>query len=372
MTRVPRRPGIFLKARPTASQLANRLAPPVPDGVELYIHEDDVSAPDWLDTLRVRFAQVSPPDGFTWVVEGPVWSLDGQLFGLCRNDETDRELVRRLLALCGVLRAPALNIHCVEGSPDAGVLSEARRRETLDRALPFLEWYVARCRDAGVQPLIENVPPICRMRRSAFIYTPIGVEPRDLLSCVQAVPGLKLTLDTSHAQLAVNAFRGIREPAEPAAAGGTNGANGEDGGDLDAAGAFYRDVAGPQTLAAYVAPLLPWVHGVHVSNAAGLLAEGLPYERGDADLDAVAATLASTAAYFVTEPLDADEDTAPLKRQMQARLESVLARTGDGGGDPGRDEGRRTKDEAASVLGPSSVPNGWRPTPRPTNDAGRV
>jgi hypothetical protein len=240
-------------------------------------------------------------------VEGPVWSLDGELFGLCRNDETDRELTRRLVALTQWLGAAALNVHCVDGSPDVSVLSERRRVEALERSLPYLEWYVSLCRDAGITPLIENVPPICRMRRSAIIYTPIGVEPADLEWCCRQVAGLRLTLDTSHAQLAVNAFRAV--PADAS---------------LATASDFYRSRGGPQTLEAYVEPLLPWIVSAHVSNAAGLLDEGLPYNQGDADLDSAVRLLATSASYFVTEPLDPDDDHAVLKRAMQAELERVL------------------------------------------------
>ena len=300
------RPKILLKARPTAIQLADRLEPPIPDGMELYIHEDDVSGTTWLETLQARFDGLETPPGFTWIVEGPVWSLDGELFGLCRNAEADRELTRRLVQLTAYLKAPALNIHCVDGSPDPSVLSEAERVRALERALPFLEWYAGLCHDAGITPLIENVPPICRMRRSAIIYTPIGVEPDDLIWCAQAVPGLGLTLDTSHAQLAVNAFRGV--PADDS---------------LARAAAFYRG-RGPETLAEYIQPLLPWIRSAHISNAAGLLDEGLPYEQGDAGLDAAVVQLATATKYFVTEPLDPDDDHAVLKREIQAHLTRVL------------------------------------------------
>lgn len=300
------RPKILLKARPTTIQLADRLEPPVPDGVELYIHEDDVSGTTWLETLQARFDGIETPPGFTWIVEGPVWSLDGELFGLCRNAEADRELTRRLVQLTAYLKAPALNIHCVDGSPDPAVLSEAERVRALERALPFLEWYAGLCHDAGITPLIENVPPICRMRRSAIIYTPIGVESDDLIWCAKAVPGLGLTLDTSHAQLAVNAFRGV--PADDS---------------LARAAAFYRG-RGPETLATYIQPLLPWIRSAHISNAAGLLDEGLPYEQGDAGLDAAVVQLATATKYFVTEPLDPDDDHAVLKREIQAHLTRVL------------------------------------------------
>ena len=298
---------ILLKARPTLTQLRDRLEAPVPDGVELYIHEDDVSADDWLDVLRARFEQVRPPRDFTWIVEGPVWSLDGELFGLCRNNEADRELTRRLVHLAAYLGAPAVNVHCVDGGYDPSVLTDAHRAAALDRAVPYLEWYVLLCRDAGITPLVENVPPICRMRRSAIVYTPIGVEWEDLRECCERVPGLGITLDTSHAQLAVNAFRGVRDDAS-----------------LDAAAAYYRTREAPHTLEGYIEPLLPWIVSAHVSNAAGLLDEGLPYEVGDADLDSAVRQLARSARFFVTEPLDPDDDHAILKREIQAHLERVL------------------------------------------------
>lgn len=288
----------------------------MPDGVELYIHEDDVFGESWFEALAARFTALAPPPAFTWVVEGPVWSLDGELFGIGRSREVDRELTRRLVRLAASLGAVAVNIHCVEGSPDGAVLSEAQRREALERSFPFLAWYVQLCRDAGLVPLIENVPPICRMRRAAFIYTPIGVEPRDLLDCVRAVPGLGLTLDTSHAQLAVNAFTGAEGADERRT---TN-----DDENMARAVAYYRARGGPASLGEFIAPLLPWITGVHISNAAGLLAEGLPYDQGDADLDAAVRRLANTVRYFVTEPLDTDENTAPLKRQIQRRLAAVL------------------------------------------------
>ena len=336
-----RGPRILLKARPTPAQLADRLAPPVPDGLELYIHEDDVAGAGWLAALdRTIGGHAYPPD-FTWIVEGPVWSLDGELFGICRNAEPDRELTRRLVRLAAHLGAVAVNIHCVHGSPDHRVLDEAARTAALERAIPFLEWYAGLCRDAGVQPLIENVPPVCRMRRGAFIFTPLGVEPRDLEACVRAVPGLGLTLDTSHAQLAVNAFRGVPAPPSPPS--------------LATAAAYYCDRGGPPTLAAYLEPLLPWTRSVHVSNAAGLLDEGLPYDAGDADLDAAVRLLARTAACFVTEPIDPDDDHAALKREIQQRLARVLGVHLAGGeqarGSIGADD-RRTRSPARAPAPP--------------------
>ena len=305
-------PRILLKARPLPRQLADRLAPPAPDGMELYIHEADVTGEGWLEALSGHIGAAPLPDPFTWIVEGPVWSLDGELFGICRDAPVDRELTRRLVRLATAIGAVAVNVHCVDGSYDPAVLSAARRAEALHRAQPYLRWYVRLCQDAGLTPLIENVPPICRMRREALVYTPIGVQPEDLVACVQAAPGLRLTLDTSHAQLAVNALRGV--PPPPALP------------ELTGTAAYYRERGGVRTLDEYCAPLLPHVESVHVSNAAGLLDEGLPYEEGDADLDGAVRELAPHTRYFVTEPLDPDEDRAVLKRQMQASLGRVLGR----------------------------------------------
>ena len=47
---------------------------------------------------------------------------------------------------------------------------------------------------------------------------------------------------------------------------------------------------------------------MHVSNAAGLLDEGLPYEEGDADLDGAVRGLAPTPATSSPSPWTPDED----------------------------------------------------------------
>ena len=59
----PAIPGVLLKARPIDGQLADRLADPVPDGMELYVHESDVSGDvgddRWRAILHARFASVA-------------------------------------------------------------------------------------------------------------------------------------------------------------------------------------------------------------------------------------------------------------------------------------------------------------------------
>src|SRR5579883_2309579 len=54
---------VLLKARPTGAQLTDRLAPPVPDGMELYMHEQDLAGDSWFEPLAARFRQLAlPPD----------------------------------------------------------------------------------------------------------------------------------------------------------------------------------------------------------------------------------------------------------------------------------------------------------------------
>ena len=48
----------------------------------------------------------------------------------------DRELTRRLVRLATAIGAVAVNVHCVDGSYDPAVLSEARRAEALHRRSP--------------------------------------------------------------------------------------------------------------------------------------------------------------------------------------------------------------------------------------------
>jgi hypothetical protein len=62
---------------------------------------------------------------------------------------------------------------------------------------------------------------------------------------------------------------------------------------------------------------------VHVSNATGLLGEGLPYDEGDMNLDPLIARLAGLARYLITETLEPDHDEARFMRQAQAQMQQA-------------------------------------------------
>ena len=105
------------------------------------------------------------------------------------------------------------------------------------------------CASRGVSPLIENVPPILRMRTGGVYLSPIGGHWRDLLDWRERIPELGFTLDTSHAALfcsfaaAYPSLFGLSDAEE-----------------LD--------------LGRYVEELGPAAEVAHVSNAHGILRRG--------------------------------------------------------------------------------------------------
>src|SRR5262249_61995922 len=65
----------------------------------------------------------------------------------------------------------------------------------------FLRAYGDACLPGGVTPLIENVPPVLRMRAGGVYLSRIGGHWRDLLAWRERIPALRFTFDTSHAAL---------------------------------------------------------------------------------------------------------------------------------------------------------------------------
>jgi nucleoside-diphosphate-sugar epimerase len=151
-----------------------------------------------------------------------------------------------------------------------------------------------------VTPLIENVPPVLRMRTGGVFLSPIGGHWRDLLEWSARVPGLELTLDTSHAAL-FKAFAG----AYP----GLLGLASDDELELER----YVDELGPATRVA------------HVSDAHGLLGEGLPYGTGELDLDPLVARLGGFADHIVAEINEPDPNRSEDMKAGYRALERALA-----------------------------------------------
>jgi sugar phosphate isomerase/epimerase len=304
---------ILLKARPTTAQLRDRLAAPRPDGLELYLDARDLAPEDWLPRLRAIMAAAprAGEGGFNYIVEGPIRSLDGEFFDVTRGAADDEEALVRLARFGADLGATVAIIHLIAPTSDPAAITPARREEFLARALPLLARYAALCRDAGLTPTIENIPPLAQMREGTAVFSAIGVEPEDLLHCCAAIPGLGITFDTSHAGLHLEAVA-----ADPA---GTPAA-------LRPVVETYAASATVHSLDDWLDRIAPRLVNCHISNAAGLLGEGLPYGAGHFDLDALLPRLAAAARFIVTETLEPDHDRAIFMREAQARIAAVLGR----------------------------------------------
>ncbi len=305
-------PSVLLKARPTPSQLADRLRAPCPDGLELYLDTVDLASKDAMDGVVANLRACQLPPGFVLLVEGPIRSLDGEFFDLTRDSEADRELMRRIIDLSVRVGARGANIHAIAPDEDPTGLTPANRLRLLDRALGPLTYFAELALAAGIVPTIENMPPILRMREAGFFYTAIGMPPQDMVELARAVPGVKVILDTSHAQLYLNVLHGVVE-AVP-------------GQNLDPLRRFVRDVPGVATIDEYVDVLCDTLIASHVANAGGLLGEGLPYAEGDLDLNSLIPRISRQARYLVTETLEPDNDRADLMRDARERTLLALGR----------------------------------------------
>jgi len=304
---------LLLKARPTPRQLADRLRPVDgvwPDGVELYLAAADLASEAVVDDMVERIRGAPTPPGFVWLIEGPVDSLDGADFDVTRESEADRTVLKRLAEVAERIGAKAVNIHVIAPSPDLTRLSLECRADLLDRAVPFLAHFVELMQKAGAVPTVEHMPPVLRMRRSDFVFTPIGMTSADFRYLVAWLPALRVLVDTSHAGLYLNARR---LPPDPAYA-------------WSAPLRAYLDLmpAEPDDLVGFMANL-PALENAQISNAAGLLGEGLAYSEGELDLDPAIAWLGEHTQHIVTETLEADNDVAVNMRDALQRMRAALA-----------------------------------------------
>jgi nucleoside-diphosphate-sugar epimerase/sugar phosphate isomerase/epimerase len=268
----------LLKAAPEPDQLADRLQDGPWRGLELCLapqHVESAAAVETaIETVRTALAEHTPV-----TAEAPVAWPSGAFVRVDRLDDEARLGIERSVEFAARIGSPVLTIHLFaprtpeefqrDWRPDGYTIDEGE----IER---FLRFYADSCADRGVRPLIENVPPVLRMRTGGVFISPVGGHWRDLLEWGERVARLGFTLDTSHAAL----FRSF------AAAYPTPFGLGDDAG-LD--------------LARYIEELAPRALVAHVSNAHGVLGEGLPYDVGDLDLDPLVRRLAALVPYVVAE-----------------------------------------------------------------------
>lgn len=301
---------VLLKARPTRAQLADRLADPVPPGLELYLDARDVGDLERLQRLAVRLNDLRPGPDFAYVVEGPLRSIDGAFFDISANSDAQRECVRRICWLAREVRAEAVLVHAIAPRKLGPDLTEEAHLRTLEASLPFVRSFVDTAEGHDLIPMLENIPPVARQREAAYMCTPVGMRASDLAFFADRFPGLKVTVDVSHAQLFLNGLR--MDGAAPK--------------ELAPLVRYLTTVPDEPTMDAYLSEVEPHLFEAHISNARGILEEGLPYGDGDLDLDALAVRLSRSARHLVTETIEPDADRGTFMREAQSRLEAALER----------------------------------------------
>jgi len=297
----------------------------MPDGLELYLALDDITEDGWLGRIRADWERLDLPAGFVTIVEGPLRGLDGAYFDATSFSQENQALLQRLVIAGVSLHADAVNIHAIAPTNEFPTDYETANRLARQAALPLIRYYASICVTHGLIPLVENIPPVARMRENSWVYSTLGMSADDLTWLCARVRGLGVTLDTSHAGLYVNAAVGAGDETDheldPLVAALEQ---------TPEAGELRRIPDATDRLLWYADALDGLVESVHVSNARGLTGEGLPYGEGDFDLDRVTQHLARKASWLVTETLEPDHDRATLMRDAQSRVIRVLAGMADG------------------------------------------
>jgi hypothetical protein len=281
----------------------------------LYLDAADLADAPTMDAIVERIQGYALPADFALLIEGPVGSLDGDFFDVTRESPADRLVVDRLGDMTRRLGVKAVNVHVISPSDDLARLTLECRDALLGRAVPFLRHFANVIRDAGAIPTVENMPPVLRMRRGGFYFTPIGMASTDLRWVVEQVPELAVLPDTSHGGLYLNARRG-----------GTAAADAADQSWLSPLLDYVRQLPEEATdVLGYCQALAPHIASAQISNVSGVLGEGLPYGEGELDLDPTIRWLDQTAQYVITEPLEPDQDDARHMRDMLRRMRAALA-----------------------------------------------
>jgi nucleoside-diphosphate-sugar epimerase/sugar phosphate isomerase/epimerase len=293
----------LLKAAPEPEQIADRLAGTPPQGLEFCLAADHIADEDSL-RRAVRACDGLTARGLKLTAEAPVSWPSGAFVRVDRPDAEARSGIERSAEFARAIGSPVLTIHLfiplgpaefqAAGEVDAGSVER------------FLRFYVEACTSRGIEPLIENVPPVLRMRTGGIYLSQVGGHWRDLCEWRRRVPELGFTLDTSHAALfrsfasAYPALFGVERPEE-------------------------------LPLERYVAELGAATRVAHVSNARGLLGEGLPYRTGELDLDPIVRRLGQLVPYIVAEINEPDPGRSVEMKNGYAAIESALGADRDPG-----------------------------------------
>jgi nucleoside-diphosphate-sugar epimerase len=285
----------LLKAAPEPDQLIDRQEGTSSRGIELCLGPEHIKDEDALRRTIEVTKEKCP--GQILLAEAPVSWPSGAFVSVDRLDEEARVGIERSVRFAAALDSPVLTIHLFAPQDPAAF----RARSELDEGEVerFLTFYAETCLAHDVGPLIENVPPVLRMRTGGVYLSPIGGHWRDLISWRHKLPALGFTIDTSHAAL----FRSF-VAAYPSIFGLAS--------DEELELKRYVEVLG---IGAAVA---------HVSDAHGILAEGLPYGAGELDLDPIVRHLGRSVRFIVAEVNEPDPATSVDMKDAFRQIERVI------------------------------------------------
>ncbi|HEV2813223.1 MAG TPA: polysaccharide biosynthesis protein, partial [Solirubrobacteraceae bacterium] len=287
----------LLKAAPDADQVADRLEGGGWRGMELALMPPHVADDAALDGAIAAVNETVAGRDLVLTAEAPVSWPSGEHVRVDRLTDEARAGIDRSARFAAAIASPVLTIHLY--IPQTAHELRAGDPVDDDAVHEFLSFYARTCAENGVAPLIENVPPVLRMRTGGAFYTPVGGHWRDLQRWRERLPELGFTLDTSHAALFrafVNAYPSLFGLAS------------DEGLELER----YVEELGPATQVA------------HVSNASGVLGEGLRYDRGELDLDPVVARLGELVPYIVAEINEPDHRFSPNMKDGYRAIERAL------------------------------------------------
>ena len=288
----------LLKAAPAAEQLADRLEGGPWRGLEIALMPKDVADDDALAAAVQATRDAVAGRDLVVAAEAPVSWPSGAFVRVDRLTDEARGCIERSAEFAAAVGSPVLTTHLyVPMAPDEFRAAGAVDDEAVGR---FLGFYAETCLARGLTPLIENVPPVLRMRIGGVFLSPLGGHWRDLLTWRERIAELRFTFDTSHAAL----FRSF-----VAAYPGLFGLASDE--ELD--------------LARYVDELAPALEVAHVSDAHGLLGEGLPLGSGELDLEPVVARLGEHARFVVAEINEPNPARSPDMKAAYRTIERALA-----------------------------------------------
>ncbi len=286
-------PKVMMKAAPNDEQVAERLAHGECEGIEICLRPDDIASSTAVERAISAIARYRHATQFA-TAELPVSWPNRAFVSVDTLDRHARTGIERSVEVAAGIGAEAITAHLF--IPLAESQIAAGWDEDTNAVSNFLEFFVTACQHAGIRPLVENVPPVLRMRTGGAFYSPIGGHWRDLLRWKSELPDLGFTFDVSHA-----ALYGTFARCYPY---------------------FFGDEYDELSIDAYVSRLQPSLVVAHVSNASGVLGEGLGYRSGQLDLDPIVERLCQDTMYIVAEIAELD----PLRSEAMRDAYSEILR----------------------------------------------